>query len=112
MEEQKLLTLEEMQSSLAMMTYRPGWKMEMYQGFAEGPHFKLSATLEDSVNKGQMIDVEIHSVIPPQISIESFELWVSHRLQRIEIHESMEWLQIDGKPIIDPHRDAADRDIY
>jgi hypothetical protein len=108
----KLLTLKQMQERLSEMTYRPGWVMEMYQGHSEGTHFKIYAKVEDSVRKGEVVDLEIHSVVPPQVSIESFDLWVADRLKRIEIHESMEWLQVDGKPVLCPHRPMADRDMY
>lgn len=106
-----ILTLKQMQERLAQMTYREGWKMEIYQGHTEGAHFHLHAKVEDSVNKGETVDLDIHSVIPAQVSFQSFDLWISERLRRIEIHESMEWLQVDGKAVFDPHRENADHDI-
>lgn len=106
-----ILTLQQMQERLAQMTYRPGWKMRIYEGHTEGPMFELKANVDDSVVKGNMAPLEIYSPIPPQVSYESFYLWVFWRLRRIEVHECGEFLQLDGSPIFFPHRELADRDL-
>lgn len=103
-----LLTVHEMQQRIAKMKYK-GWDMWVREGFKEGPHFEARVTVEDSTAPGKTVDLEVHSPIPPQVSMESFNLWVSWRITRVEIHESMEFLQVDGKPLYDPHKDDKDK---
>jgi hypothetical protein len=93
------------------MTYYDGWEFSLYMGDTEGIHMLIKATLDDNRNPGQKFSFEVYSPVPPQVSLRSFELLVMSRLNRIAVHESMERLQIDGKPIVDPHRPNADRDL-
>lgn len=88
--------------------------MEVYEGFKEGAHFVARGEVPDNFKPGKKVTLEIHSAIPPQVSMESFELWISWRLTRQEIHESMEKLKIrgTGEALYDPHREGADKDEY
>jgi hypothetical protein len=109
----KLLTVADMQKVISNFEY-DGFEMEVYEGFKEGPHFKAVGEVPDNFNPGKKVRLEIHSAIPPQVSIESFELWISWRFTRQEIHESMEKLKLrgTGEAWISPHRENGDRDEY
>lgn len=87
--------------------------MSIYEGFSRGAMFRLVAIVDDSVNKGEKVPLEIYSAIPTpaKTSIEQFDLYVNWRLKDIEIHEADEWHQVDGKALYYPHRPMADRDL-
>ena len=106
----KMLTTHDLQQALKNITYRDGWKMRVYEGVFEGAHLEIIALLEDSVELGKTTEFKVYSAIPPMLTIEQFHLFLSWRLRRIEIHESMEWLKLNGKAIYDPHRFEADQD--
>lgn len=108
-----LLTVQEMQEILSGLQY-DGFEMEVYEGFKEGPHFKAVGVVPDNFNPGKTVRLEIHSPIPPQVSKESFLLWLSWRMTRQEIHESCEKLKRreTGNALYDPHREGADKDEY
>lgn len=108
-----LLTVQKMQKIISQFEY-DNFEMEVYEGFKEGPHFKAVGEAPDNFNPGKRVKLEIHSPIPPQVSIESFELWISWRMTRQEIHESMEKLKLKGtgQAWKSPHADGADKDIY
>jgi hypothetical protein len=106
-----LLTLNQLQARLSQLTYRPGWNMRIYEGATEGLIFELTATIPDNFEKDKDFKFEVRSPLPPMVSIQSFDLWISWRLRRIEIHESLENLKCNGEPLINPHRPNADTDI-
>lgn len=108
-----LLTVQDMQKVISNLEY-DGFEMEVREGFKEGAHFKAIGEVPDNFNKGKKVTLEIHSPIPPQVSIESFELFISWRMTRQEIHESMEKLKIKGtgEALFNPHREGADKDEY
>jgi hypothetical protein len=108
-----MLTIQVMQDRLAQMTYRPGWEMRIYEGYSMGARFELKAMVEDSVNKGRKVPLHILSPVPTnaRLSIQSFDVWLHWRLKEVEVHESMEWLQVGGKPLFDPHKKDADQDM-
>lgn len=113
MTNRKLLTVHEMQKVISNLEY-DGFEMAVYEGFKEGPHFCAKGEVPDNFKPGKKVTLEIHSPIPPQVSIESFELWISWRMTRQEIHESMEKLKIKGtgEALFNPHRINGDRDEY
>lgn len=98
-----------MQERLAQMSYR-GWQLRIYEGVFEGTILEIKAQMEDNFNPDQPFLFDCRTPIGPFLSIEQFDLALMKRLNRIAIHESMEALQIEGKPIFDPHRPDADRD--
>lgn len=109
----RLLTVQDMQRIISEVEY-DGFELEVYEGFKEGPHFHAVGTVPDNFNKGATVTLDIHSSIPPQVSDESFLLWLSWRMTRQEIHESMEKLKVKatGEAWMSPHREGADKDVY
>jgi hypothetical protein len=106
----QMLTIQQIQDELNKITYKDGWFFEARQGAFEGHHLTITATLPDSVNLGQNVDLKIETPIPPYRSIEDFHLWLVYRLIRIESHEAREWLKVKGIPIFYPHMEGADAD--
>lgn len=104
-----LLTLQQMQERLAQMSYR-GWQLRLYEGVFEGTILQIQAQMEDNFNPGRPFLFDCRTPVGPFSNLAQFDLAIMKRLNRIAIHESMEALQIDGKPLFDPHRPDADRD--
>lgn len=107
-----ILTLEQIKQRVREYTYRPGWQINVYEGSTEGHHIEIKATVEDSTKPGNPVPLEIYSALPQFYDISHLDLWVSNRLRRIEIHESLEWFRIKGELFIDPHAENSDRDRY
>lgn len=105
-----MLTMAEIQEHLGRLSYRPGWTIEAYQGMYEYAHLVIRANVEDSYHPGQVVVLDVHSMLPPVLTVEELERWLLWRLSRIEIHECREWFKRDGKPVSDPHGQGADQD--
>lgn len=103
-----MLTTSHMRKRISEITYLPGYKMEVYQGRFEGPHFHLQVEVDDYINKGQKTVLDVHSPIPFCKDVEAFDNWLVDRLIRLASHEVREALQFNGKPIFDPHIDDKD----
>lgn len=88
---------------LAEYTYRPGWRLIVHDDEFEGSCLWVIAELDNSYQSGSPVQVRVRSLIPPMAGRPEFERWLWWRLSMIEIHESREWFQRDGKPVFDPH---------
>jgi hypothetical protein len=102
-----VLTLVELRTHLARLTYRPGWALRIVDGTWEGPELHIAATVADSYHPDADVELDIRTFLPPQVDTEAFERWLGWRLGRIESHEMREWLKRDGRPIFDPHAQEA-----
>ncbi len=91
----RLLTVQQMQERAAQYTYRKGWTIEVREGVFEGAHLEIVCLLEDSVEIGKMTEFRVNSSIPPQLSIQQFDLFILNRLLRIESHECREWFKVE-----------------
>ncbi len=109
-----LLTVQQMQERVKRYSYRKGWTIEVREGAFEGAILHIHSIEEDSTKDTEKIELDIYSPIPPQISMESFDLFVQWRLIRIECHESREFLRLkkNGKSVFYPHVRDSDRDLY
>lgn len=83
----------------------------MYDGSHEGQHCVITARVIDAYNPGQTTSLNVHSALPPCRDEQAFLDWLLWRCKRVEVHECMEFLQVDGKPHVDPHRPDADHDL-
>lgn len=105
------LTIQQMQDRIKQLKYKD-CKFEIYEGAFEGPHLKIVTIEDDSTKPGEKVELQIHSWIPPYETIQGFDMFVLKRLIRIATHEAMEFFQDEtGKPVVDPHRSLADRDL-
>lgn len=99
-----MLTLHEVQTELARITYKPGWTLKARQSMFEGVVLRIVAEgLINSYRPKETIDIGIDSFLPPVESVEQLHSWLAWRLDRIESHESREWLKRDGRVLFDPH---------
>lgn len=105
------LSVETLDEHLDNITYKPGWEFEVYQGAFEGPHIRITTVCDDSYHPGEKVTLDVHSQLPPMFDLEYFEQWLLWRLMIIETHEAREFLRKDGKPIFDPHKENANRDL-
>jgi hypothetical protein len=106
------LSVAEMQNRVSELEFRE-WAFEIYEGAFEGPHLKILALEEDSTRPGAKVKLEIHIPVAPYETISGFDMWLLKRLIRITTHETMEFFKdkATGLPVIDPHRDGADKDL-
>lgn len=105
-----MLTTSELQAIVGRITYKPGWLIQVYDGDWEGQHVAITAKVYDSTRPGEMVTLDVHSMLPPQQSNDTFLRWIAWRLARIEVHEMREFLMLDGRPVFDPHAPMAERD--
>jgi hypothetical protein len=107
-----MLTVSDMAAVLGRMSYKSGWRFEVYEGRHEGPHLRIAAeNIPDAYEPGVMARFDVHSSVPPMRDEDAFLDWLLWRLQRIEIHECREFMKLDGKPYSNPHGEDADKDL-
>lgn len=56
---------------------------------------------------GPPIDLGIDGFLPPIPDAGYLHAWLLWRLARVEVHEAMEFLHREGKPIFDPHEETV-----
>lgn len=107
-----MLSIAEIQNLLTHVSYKPGWLIEVREGWWEGPHLIIHARVANGYSPDTTVDLDVHSKIPPTAmrDWDHFTEFLMWRIQRLEIHEAMEFLHFDGRPIFDPHREHGDRD--
>ena len=88
------------------MTYYPGWKFSVTET-VEGPRLRILTRLPDSYNPNETVDLGIDSHLPPMPDEDYLKTWILDRLKRIAIHETCEWLRVDGKLVLDPHAEES-----
>jgi hypothetical protein len=107
-----MLTVDRMQQLLRSVSYKPDWFFQVYDGAHEGPHLVIRTIAANAYDKNTTTELDVHSAIPPMADDQQFFHYLLWRLKRIEVHEAMEFFQIDNHPFIDPHRHNADRDEW
>ena len=104
------LTVPDLQALLDVVTYKPGWRFELYDGRMEGPHVAIWTQVLDAYDPETTTVLDVHSMLPPMRSAEQFYDWLLWRICRIETHEAREFLRVAGAVYDDPHADGADQD--
>jgi hypothetical protein len=105
-----VLTVAALAAHLGRLEFMPGWTVTLYDGRFEGPHIVIRATVPNSYQPAEVVDLDIHSALPPMPDLAYFEVWLEWRLRRIWGHEVREWLRRDDRPVFDPHGPQADQD--
>lgn len=111
--------LEQIQEWLGRITYRPNVVLTAYR-FEPGEingmtlrspvnctNIRITAKVEDTYNHGK--EIQTVSVFPyPDAALDfgfdHFVAWVRRSLHDWEMHESDEWLLVDGGRKFDPHK--------
>jgi hypothetical protein len=101
-----MLSTEQVNAELARLTYRPHWSFRAYEDQWEGQKVRIVAEVPDSCDPAGTVTLGIDSFLPPMSDEWDVRRWLAWRLQRIEIHESLEFLKLDGAPIWDPHKNG------
>lgn len=100
-----LLNEDDLNNLLFDVTYRPGWNLKVHTPDPyQGLFLSVIAEVANAYDPSSTTELRIHSPVPPMHTPAEFYRWLLWRLKQIEIHESMEWFQIKGKPYCDPHR--------
>jgi hypothetical protein len=107
-----VLTVEQMNAIAGRVTYKPGWSFEFRMGAHEGHHATIRTQLPDADDPGKTVPLTFECFLSPNdvADEESLIRWLAYRLGRIEIHESREFLRVDGRVVSDPHAEGADAD--
>lgn len=106
-----MLTTAEIAAHLARLSYKPGWEFAVYDGRWEGQHIVIRTGVVDTYSPGEMVVLDVHSMLPPMRDVAQLEEWLAWRLGRLEVHEMREFLKRDGVVIFDPHAEFAERDL-
>lgn len=99
-----MLSTEQINTELGRLTYKPGFTFRAYEDLWEGQKIRIEATVPDSRNPEETVDLGIDSFLPPLVDEWDLRRWLAYRLRRVETHEMLEFLRLDGSPIWDPHK--------
>lgn len=102
-----MLTIDALRAALKRVTYRPGWRMVLYQSQHEGVWMSVKAELDDPNSPGKTTMLNVRTAVPPIPHEQYFFQWLAYRIGRIESHEAREMLRIDGQKFDDPHAPDA-----
>jgi hypothetical protein len=105
-----MLTTPQVQAVLDRVTYKDGWSLEVYDGRFEGQHVVITTVVADAYDQTKTVTLDVHSSLPPMRDEQAVLEWLAWRLGRLEIHEMLEFLRLDGSCWVDPHRTGADQD--
>ncbi len=81
-----MLTFDEVKEAVSKLTYRPGWRFNVYLHPYEGMHVAIVAEVDDPYNPGMKTVLDIHSPLPPFRDEDQVGEWFLWRLLRIESH--------------------------
>lgn len=103
-----LMTTGDLSREIAEFTYRPGWRLSVYEDAHLGPMLRIVASVPDGYHPEQVTDLGISSRIPPcaRLGPRRFGEWLLWRLEETEIHECREFLRYRGELVSDPHKDV------
>jgi hypothetical protein len=82
------------------ITYKPSWtfvltEIDRGQGCG-GTTLLIGATVTDSVSGGTTNVLHLMPVLPAAYDEESWLYWIFEQIQMVELHEAMEFFQVDG----------------
>jgi hypothetical protein len=97
------MTTAEIREHLAGLTYKPGWAWTLEEDEWEGPYVRFLVDVPDAYAPTETVTLGINSWLPPVDTREQLDKWLAWRIARIEIHESLEFLRREGRPVFDPH---------
>jgi hypothetical protein len=102
-----MLSTDAINAELDRLSYKKGWKFKAYDDPWEGQKIRIEATVPDAYDPDRTVDLGIDSFLPPMCDEWDLRRWLAYRLKRIETHEMLEWLKLDGAPLWDPHAVAG-----
>jgi hypothetical protein len=100
------LNFEQVKSILSRVTYRPGWTFVLHGALPTptDPWLMIDGPVVDANDHTNVTRVGVRVAVPMDFRSESDVMeWLTYCVQRIEMHESREFLRIDGRPWDDPH---------
>ena len=108
-----MLTVEQMNALAERVAYKPGWSITFRLGRHEGHHATIETRVPDAYDPEQTVPLRVECFLSPNDVVSEVTLltWIAYRLARIEVHESREFMRLDGKVWSDPHADGADQDL-
>lgn len=99
-----MLSDQQIADEVRRMTYKPGWALSVfYPDEFQRLYFAVDVDLPNSYKPDETVMLHIESPLPPMGDADQLRAWVLWRLTKVEIHEAMEWLKVDGKMFRDPH---------
>jgi hypothetical protein len=101
-----VLTVQEIRFLLGNVTHKPGWEFEIHESEFEGPFIRILIAVEDSYNPGETVTLGINTFMPPIPDKDYLLTWLRWRIDRIESHETREFLKCNGEVVWDPHAEG------
>lgn len=84
---------------LAKFTYKPGWRFYVEKGM-----LRVDAMVVDAYDHNKMTPLGYLHGIPSHVREDfPWERWLLDQIIEIERHEAMEFFEIDGVKVFDPH---------
>lgn len=104
-----MITIEQAQSIIHRLTYKPGWKFHLDFYTVDKVSLAISFDTENAYEPGQIVKIGFRQVLTPStlISEESFIAALMSIIDRAERHETREWFKIDGQMPFDPHKGGS-----
>lgn len=104
-----MLSAEELRAVFDGFTYRPGWQFvvvdDRWEGLSTSPSAPTSTTPTGLAKRSRSTSCRRSRRSDDEQQVKD---WLAWRLQRIEVHESREWLRYRGERVNSPH-DGVER---
>jgi hypothetical protein len=84
---------------LGLVTYRPGWTFNVWNGILE-----IRATVIDATDHSRECPLAANVVLPPPCANIDWQDWLFHEILKVERHEAQEFFQAGGVAPYDPHK--------
>lgn len=101
----------EIVAQLNTLTYKPRWEMR-FEDIGKMLHMECQAPLLDSRNHANRRYIQRFSATEVWDRFEYTGMqplsWVATMIVRMETHEALEFLQLDGEMVLDPHQVPLD----
>jgi hypothetical protein len=110
--------IEWLQQQLNRYAYKPSWVWRLDEGTPSLWNARFYVCIEfsamDAWNPPKVIQLKSVVPVPPWIpecrDPIMFKRWFQTAIFETELHESREWLRLDGQLVDDPHKD--DRKLF
>lgn len=104
------MTLEQIDSILVNITYKPGYTVHVYRhSHCDGVIFTFRAQVRDVNDKESIIPLvhQMHIMNEALRTAEELIMQIKQGWKAFEAHEFDEWFRINGIPLVMPHPEKA-----
>lgn len=105
------MTFEKAREIVSNITYKPGWSISIHEnyGYYQFPVLTIDAEVRDSYDPSKIVSIRgtktlSHSLIYDLTKMSLLQL-IRQFIHQTEIHESDEWIRLNGEMIFNPHKE-------